>query len=104
MQRMIVIIDEEKVKNSNEIFPYKEMLRAVDEICDESGLEKIGPHEYRPREGVDTLGCLLVVVAKFKANKSWIFKYLKEWTILDDENEIEDGLETFRREYPELFK
>ncbi len=104
MQKMTVIIDEEKVRNSNEIFPYEEMLKAVDEICEDADLKKVGKHNYVPKEGEDSWGCLLVAISEFKANADWLFKYLKEWTIVDDDGTIEDGISVFREEFSELFR
>ncbi len=103
MQQMTVILDEEKVRNSNEIFPYEEMLNAIDKMCDEAGLEKKSKNTFVPKKGEDSLGVLLCALSYFKDNADWALKYMKEWTIIDDNGEPEDVIAVLKESSPEVF-
>lgn len=103
MYEMTVRLNQDKIKAANEPFPYEEMLKAIDEFCDQSGFDKIEEGRYSLREDKSSIAAMMGVIARFKA-QSWLFPYLEEWTVDSEEDGHEDVYATFKEVRKKRFR
>ena len=90
---MTIELNKEKVQQEK-IYNYDKMVKALDEICEDTDFIVEAPGQYYLPNEYDEIGTFVVLCSRFR-QQTWLIQNIKSWIVKYDDGSIEDALESY---------